>query len=141
MPDAVESPFQVHVQDPVKALLLHHGQQAVLGHPGVVHQDVHGAKLLFNLGHQVLHRGKIRHVAAVGHGFSRKLRRALGAQFLRQGLAAGIDHRHVGPLRGQLSHNGRADAPGTTGDHRRLSCQHPLTSFKMVSKSAWVDSA
>ena len=134
---AQKGSFEIGVHHGVKIRLLHHGQQAIPGDAGVVHQDVDAAEFPQGYVHQRLYLAGVSDAAPQRHGPAS--RRLAGLhRLLRRRHISGAAQHHAGSSLRQLQTHGPSDAPAAAGDHGRLSCKihHALPSVSCLRVSA-----
>ena len=123
----VERPLEVRVEHGVVVGLAHHGEQAVPGDPGVVHEDVHGAEIGLYPRDGLLHRGKRRDVALICPRRHAVLR-TLGADLPGRSGVRRIDHGDVHAERRELQSGRPPYAARAARDYCSLPLQHAPTS-------------
>ena len=132
---ADEGCYQVHVDDFGKVCNAHIGHRNALDDTGVVHQDIHHANFLFDLGHHSLYSGFVGHVGHIAvdlhTGFG------IGSHTTLAAFFTGAAEAHLSAGLGQTHANCQADGMGATGHQRHFSgkVKHIISSLN-YSRSA-----
>ncbi len=112
---------QIHIDNLRKVLHAHVGHGDALDDTGVVHQDVHGAHVLFDLGDEFIHGGFVGDVGHVAVDLD-----ALGGVGSHASVPAGLVgavEADGGASLGQAQPHGETDGVGAAGDQGDLTGQ------------------
>jgi len=116
----VEHRLKIHGDHHIPLLLGHAHQQRVARNPGIVHQNIHTAKIGDHLFHHLLGIRKQGSIGGIAFGLDTQ---RLQSSFRSTEL---IVHRqirksHVGSFAGKFQGNGLANSAGRTGNQSGLS--------------------